>query len=180
MWGLPLVEGEVPVAVEAGRGSRTVEVVRQRALSLTLVALKGQGLSQHEVFAVADAWDLWDHLSIEENDFVLDPAPHRQDLVNHAWRFEGVQVLAWSLGMVRHLAFPDTVVDSGAITQLVVRSIAPGAPGSMSLRPRHELLDAADIAWRCRALVAAGAAGALHAGIVHERGVAFDWLASDA
>lgn len=182
LWGLPSVEGDpaaldLVTVVDVTRGARSPELVRQRLLSLALVALKGEGLSQHEVFAIADAWELWDHLSVEENDFVLEPSPDRQALVNHAWRFEGVQVLAWSLGLIRHLAFPDTVVDTGAITALVVRDIAPyELAAALVLRPRTDLLDAADIARRCQLLVDAGSSGSLHPGIVFERNVAFDWL----
>jgi hypothetical protein len=46
----------------------------------------------------------------------------------------------------------------------------------LTLRPRAELLDAADIAQRCRLLAVSGAAPGLHPGVLHERRVAFDWL----
>ncbi len=174
MWALPTAEGDVPVVLDSDRGSRSVDVVRERTLCLSLVALKGQGLSQHEVFAIADSWHLWAHLTVEENDFVLEPAPEHQDLVNHAWRFEGAAVLAWALGLVRHLPFPDTPVDSGSVTEAVVTHVARGT--GLLLRPRVDLLDAADVAQRCALLHAAGGAPGLHPGVLHERTLAFDWL----
>jgi hypothetical protein len=180
---------QVPVIVGADRRVQPAAAIRWRAMSLALVALKGQGLSQHEVFGIADGWDLWDHLTLEENDFILDPSPTAQEMVNAAWRFEGVQVLAWAAGLVRHLAFADTPVDTGAMTELVVVSIAgsgePEALGasvadSWTLRPQGELLDGADIARRLavvsQAALAAGVNPVVHPGIAHERDLAFGWL----
>jgi Domain of unknown function (DUF4272) len=175
-----------PVILASDRGVRTAEEIRWRALSLCLVALKGQGLSQHEVFGIADAWDLWDHTTLEENDFILDPAPAEQELLNAAWRFEGVQVLAWAVGLARHLAFADTPVDSGVMTELTLRAIAGSGPGGGAIwaqwpmRSVAELLDGADVARRldiiARAAIAAGADPVVHPGIAHERNAAFDWL----
>jgi hypothetical protein len=191
MWAVPTVVfengAEADVVVAADRTVHGAGAIRWRAMSLALIALKGQGLSQHEVFGIADGWDLWDHLTLEENDFVLDPAPAPQELVNAAWRFEGVQVLAWAVGLVRHLAFADTPVDSGAITELVITSIAGAGPPAAdqvaeawTVRPLAELLDGADVARRLalvsRAAVAAGIDPVVHPGIAHERDLAFSWL----
>jgi hypothetical protein len=183
MWGLPAIEtadGDIPVVLDADRGGREPAEIGRRAQCLVLVALKGQGLSQHEVFAIADAWELWEDLSLEENDFILDPSPDDQAMRNAAWRFEGVQVLAWSLGLIRHLAFADTPADTGKITETVLTQIAGADPTGWTVRTRAEVLDAADVAVRCQVLLDAGAGAALHPGLVHERAVAFDWLVPPA
>lgn len=175
MWAVPLTAEPAPVVVSASVALRTAVEVRGRVLAASLCALKGQGLSQHEVFAMADALSVWDALTLAENDFVLDPAPPSSELVQAAWRFEAVNILLWALGPVRHLAFPDAVVDSGALTAAVLQFASADPRG---LRDEKELLDAADVALRLRLLsraVQPPPAGML-AGVVHERALAFDWL----
>ena len=175
MWVVPLIAGEAPVLVSGVVAVRTSVAVRARVLAFSLCALKGQGLSQHEVFAMADALSIWDGLTVAESDFVLDPAPSAHELVQAAWRFEAVNVLLWAIGSVRHLAFPDTVVDSGGLTS---SALGLKSADSLRLRSEKELLDAADVARRLRVVGAAVSpppAGML-LGVLYERAFAFDWL----
>ena len=127
----------------------------------------------------ADAYELWDALTVVENDDVLDPDPPRERLVPMAWRFERANALAWTLGAVPHLRFPDTAVDTGGLLVGVIPALAEARP---ELRPLKELLDMADIHARlatfCAAARSAGVAmpGGLDPGIVHERAEAFRWV----
>lgn len=175
MWGVPLTAEEAPVVTADSVVWRSVSAVRARILAFSLGALKGQGLSQAEVFAMADALSVWDALTVAETDFILDPEPSAPELVQAAWRFEAVNVLLWAVSSVRHLAFPDGVVDSGRLTSIV---LALGPSDSLALRAEQELLDAADVAARLDLLsraVSPPPAGLL-AGVVHERAAAFAWL----
>ena len=175
----------VPIVQSANVGVRGISDVVGRAKSLCLVALKGQGLTQHEVFAFADAYEVWNSLTLEENDFVLEPAPEHHELVQYAWKYEGLWVLEWAMGAVRHLAFPDEPCDHAEAARRFVASIVM-AESPLALRPMKDLLDAADVA-RCLDAVsrtlrknpAVGAPGRLHHGVVHERGSAFSWLVSE-
>ena len=182
MWAVEADVSAVRVVESANVGVRSIDDVVGRAKALCLVALKGQGLTQHEVFAFADAYGVWESLSIEENDFVLEPAPERHELVQYAWKYEGLWALEWALGVVRHLAFPDEPCDHAEAARWFVESIVM-AESAHALRPMKDLLDAVDIA-RCldaisrslRANPAEGVPGRLHHGVVHERGSAFAWL----
>lgn len=174
---------DVPVVLSDDVVLRSAAEAIGRLHALTLLSLKGQGLTQYETFAYADAHSVWDALTVAENDFVLDPDPPRDDLVQQAWRYEGAAVLQWALGVHRHLHFPDQAADPGTVIGRTIESVAGAAdPDSIVLRPEKDLLDAADIA-RCLAALAAGARttgtpmpGGLHPGVVYEREQAFRWL----
>ena len=182
MWAVEADVSAVPVVESANVGVRSIADIVGRAKSLCLVALKGQGLTQHEVFAFADAYAVWDALTVEENDFVLEPAPERPELVQYAWKYEGLWVLEWALGAVRHLAFPDAPCDHAEAARRFIASIVM-AEAPLAVRPMKELLDAADVA-RCldavslslRANPVEGAERHLHHGVVHERGSVFRWM----
>ena len=174
MWLVPLIEGGAPVVTTAEVIIGAPTAVRGRALAYVCGALKANGLSQAEVFAMADAFGLWDALTPIEHDFVLNPAPESHEVIQAAWRYEAADVLLWALGQRRHLPFPDVVTDPAKVTASAITT----AQTTASLRVEKELLDAADIAWRLRLLCLAADAppAALNAGVVHERAAAFDWL----
>ena len=182
IWGIQQLDSAshaVPTVVEAGVSVRPAGAVRVRALIELLLGLKGQGLTQHEVFAFADAYELWDAFTVDENELVLEPAPQPQELVQAAWRYERANVFGWALGNVRHLHFADNAVDGAALLE----SALPGLASPVTeLRSHKDLLDSADIhlllAAICRGARTSGVAppANLDPGVVHEREVAFDWL----
>jgi hypothetical protein len=183
MWGMKLAPTvELQTLVAQGVALHTTEAVRLRALVETLMALKGQGLTQHEVFAFADAYTLWDAFTVEENDMVLERTVPPAQLIQLAWRFERVNVFGWALGKVRHLHFADHVVDSGELMKHLLPALASSVGASVvALRPEKELLDFADIHLALRAIchpdaITGAFPGNLHPGVVHERATAFDWL----
>ncbi len=174
MWGvnatiLPEVVAVPPDSVDC----ITASEVRGRALASCLMALRGQGLSQIEAFAFADAYGVWDHLTFEENQFILTDEPTGDEMLQAAWRYERLWVHLWALGRVRHLAFTDTQVDSAKALEVCVAEVALADHASLALREHKELLDAADIAWCERAIVRATTTP-MQPGVVHERAAAFD------
>jgi Domain of unknown function (DUF4272) len=146
-----------------------------RALSSAVLALRGQGLSQLESFAFADAYAVWDHLTVEENDFVLTEEPSGEAMLQAAWSYERLWVHLWALGFVRHLAFSDTQVDTAVAIETCISGLAAAPPESLVLRPMKELLDGADVAWSS-ASVAKATTTTMHPSVVHERAAAFDEL----
>ncbi len=182
MWAISVDLGAVPVPLTSEVAIPSLDAVTGRAKALALCSLKGQGLTQFEVFAFADAYEVWDHLTIAENDYILDPSPSSDADTNNAWRYEGLKVLEWCLALVPHLGFPDKPGDSGAAIKICIEELCVATGTSPQLRPVKELLDAADVA-RClnvvaRALAQSGAAmpSGLHPGVAHERDAVFAWL----
>lgn len=183
MWAISADLATIPVPLVGDVAIRSVDAVVGRAKALALCSLKGQGLTQFEVFAFADAYEVWDHLTLPENDYILDPDPSTEADTNNAWRYEGLKVLEWGLGLVPHLGFPDKPGDSGAAIKICIEELCVGTSPAR-LRPPKELLDAADIA-RCVNVVAdalrqRGSAmpSDLHPGVAYERSAAFTWLLS--
>ena len=183
MWAIGADTSAVPVITADRVGLPDVGDVHGRLLALVLLGLKGQGLGQVEVFAFADAYDVWPALDAAEHDFVLDDAAQQHDLVQAAWRFDAAWVLLWALGLVNHLVFPDRPCDPARVVEASLTGIAAVSAGSRpGLRPLGELLDSADVALRLRAVSdAAREAGlampsGLDPGVVHERAAAFAWL----
>lgn len=183
MWAVDADVDALPVLIDADASIRSSGATVGRAKALCLCSLKGQGFTQHETFAFADAYEVWDHLSVIENDFVLDPSPSRDDLVQNAWLCEGLWALEWALGVARHLAFPDQPADTGEATRLCIERLC-AAREVPQLRGHKDLLDALDVVAALDALCDAARAqgiaspGNLHAGVVFERRRALGWLVS--
>ncbi len=182
LWGieadltlLPIVRGPLNV-VDA-------DLVCGRAAACVLVALKGQGLSQVEVFAFADAYAVWPSLTADEDDFVLDDSPPSTLLVRFAWRYEQAFVYEWALGLVAHLRFPDAEVNTGRVTEnLMQRVLTTSTHDRPTVRTAKELADSADVAFALQAIAASSdppPLGMLRS-VVEERAAAFEWLLSPA
>jgi hypothetical protein len=181
LWAIKADVSAIPILTTDQVDLPSLAAVVGRAKALALCSLKGQGLTQHEVFAFADAYEVWDHLTIAENDYVLDPDPESLEDTNYAWRYEGLKALEWCLGLVRHLGFPDQASDPADAIKICIESLCARST-ELALRSPKELLDAADIA-RCVDAVAHVVAATgepmpsgLHAGVAFERQSAFAWL----
>ncbi len=174
MWG---VQAELPVNVlavpsEAHVIVAEVAAVRGRALACCAMALRGQGLSQLEAFAFADAYEVWDHFTLAEHDFILTEEPGGTDMLQAVWNYERLWVFLWAFGLVRHLAFSDTQVDSSVAIEMCISGVATVPVETLQLRPMKELLDSADVAW-CSEAVVRAADTPMHRSVVHERAMAF-------
>jgi Domain of unknown function (DUF4272) len=176
MWAVPAT---IPVDVLAvptedlATSVATAEFLRGRALAAAVLALRGQGLSQLESFAFADAYSVWDHFTVSENDFILTEEPLGEAMLNAAWSYERLWVYLWAFGLVRHLAFADTQVDTAVAIRTCISGLATAPIESLSVRPIKELLDGADVAWCSAAVIRAGAT-TMQPSVVHERAAAFD------
>jgi Domain of unknown function (DUF4272) len=169
MWGRDVDTTTVPVVVADDANLVSVEVVRGRIMALTLVALRGQGITQLEAFAFADAFGVWDHLSLAEHDFILEVEPSGTELIQFAWCFERASVMEWALGVVRHVGFPDMGVDTAKVSEACIRDVANAEVSKLAFRDLKDLLDLADVTRCCAALNE----GAVNRGIAIERARAF-------
>ena len=181
LWGIDTDLTVLPI-VRAPAIIPSSAAVCGRATASSLVALKGQGLSLPEVFAFADAYEVWGELTLDEHDFILDDAPPPEQLVQFAWHFDQAFVFEWALRLVPHLRFPDASADSGRVMeQLMTQVLTVEAGKHPSVRTAKELADAADVAFALQA-IALAAVTEPPLGIVRsvtiERAAAFEWLLS--
>jgi Domain of unknown function (DUF4272) len=182
LWGIETDLTVLPI-VRIPTIERTSAEVCGRASATALVALKGQGLEQLETFAFADSYEVWDALTLLENDFVLDREPPAETLLQYAWCFEQCFAFEWALGLIPHLRFPDAPVDTGRVmSQLMERVLTVTPDQRPVVRTPKELADAADIAFSLQAIAAASPPDAMPMGllrsIAEERATAFRWLLS--
>ena len=183
LWRVEAALDAVPVPVADDVVIRSSAEVCAHAVALCLLALKGQGLSQLEAFAFADAYGAWEALDAEETDFILDLEPSGDAVLQYAWRYEGLYALEWALGLGRHLVFPVEPVDPARALEVCIERIATKSGDELpTLRTAKEILDAVDVA-RCLEAIAASARsqalpppGGIHPGVVYERDVALRWL----
>lgn len=180
---VPINQNLPPIQGEEDTESRSLETIASRALALTLVALKGEGLEQEVVERVYSDLGLDGQLSPNEYEFYKNVEPDAQDRVNFVWRYESLFVLLWAMGYADELGYPGSICDVQAIVKLIHAS--KGVEGLMAdakLRSQSEILDEADRIYRLHwAVVDARLRGDkapadLEGGVVYERHYALNWL----
>jgi hypothetical protein len=128
---------------------KETNAVIDRMLALLLTALKGNGLPQAEAAAFATAYDILPLLSPAELDFFHVEAPEEAARVVATWRFEAWWAALFALGWVPQLAFPDGHCEPDEpLQRLYAAGSRTALYAQMQLRPREELLAAADLTKR--------------------------------
>ena len=184
LWGIETDLSALNIPLEASTTIPDTSAIAGRAKVYCLLALKGQGLSIREVFAFADAYEVWGHVSVAENNYILDEAAPEVLDVQFAWRYEALNAVLWALGHSKHLGFPAEAADPAKIVercvQLILQPSSQGQPVGEARTPK-EILDAADVAFALNAIALSvpgnqPAPASLHRGVVYERALAFQWL----
>ena len=177
------VNASLPVIADKARAKpRALSRVVDRALALTLVAVKGEGLEQPKVLSFRDELGAAPFLSPKEKSFVDATTVDKQERAQFAWRYECLGVLHWALGRVETLAKPAAIVDAGLMVKLVMRPGAAEYRAAAKLRSIDEILDEADLIyrydWACVDARVAGkpAPTGIDCEIVVERHHALNWL----
>lgn len=188
LWGIETDLSTLSIPLEATTILAATAEIVGKAKVFCLLSLKGQGLTLREVFAFADAYALWGHVSVAENNYILDEAAPESDDVQYAWRYEALNALLWALGHSKHLGFPAEASDPAKAMercmQLVLNPSTAGESMGEARTPK-EILDAADVAFALNALalsvpVGQAAPADLHRGVTYERALAFRWLLNPA
>lgn len=173
---LPVIAGKRDAKI------RTKDAVVDRAIALTLVAVKGEGLEQRSVLTFRDELGAAPLLSPAERRFIDDRTPSQIDRAQFVWRYECLGVLHWALGFVEQLDTPSKPVDAGAVVLLVRKPNAAQYRANAKLRTADEVLDEADLIyrydWACVDARTTGksAPAAIDCEIVVERHHALNWL----
>lgn len=165
---------------------RSAQEVATRLLGLFTVALRAEFLADGEDLPLAD---IETRLPLglaaatpRELEFLHDAAPAPEDLAQFGWRYECVNLLAWAIGALDTLPFPDAICDVGTLAGLVLDADAAQFVAGAKLRPAAELIDALDLHyrlhWAARQADVDGkdAPDGFDAGVVLERHYALNWL----
>jgi Domain of unknown function (DUF4272) len=184
LWGIDTDLSTLSIPLEAATILATTAETAGKAKVFCLLSLKGQGLTLVEVFAFADAYALWEHVSVTENNYILDEAAPESDDIQFAWRYEALNTLLWALGHSKHLGFPADASDPAkAMERCMQLVLNPSSSGKSmgEVRSAKQILDAADVAFALNAIALSvpadqPAPADLHRGVVYERALAFRWL----
>lgn len=179
--GLPHLPSLPVVEDEAAVEPRTAEEIAHRCLAVLVCAVKGETNDQAFVDELAADFALTDHFSPNEQQFLRDPSPSQQQLVDYSWQYEVVHVLFWALGYLPELAPPNEQADVSAMVHLVRDRDAQRLIVNPKPRQMSEILDMADLYyhlhWSAIELRLNGSTNdAVHEGIVRERHRALNWL----
>jgi hypothetical protein len=180
--GVPVMENLPVIETESESRRRTTEEVATRAMALCLVAVKGEGLDQKTIDELVERFDLSDAFTPKETAFIKDPNPPHQDRIQFAWRYECYWTMLWALGYVDSFGIPDTICDVPKAVLILKENGREGFLKHAKLRSQAEILDAADLIYRCDwAVVDARVNGSeppegIDGGVVMERHYALNWL----
>ena len=128
---------------------RNMDEVIDRALALTVVAVKGEGLEQGLVNQVCKDLGVEGKFSPAEETFVAKEEPEQQERVNFCWRYESLFVMLWALGHAQELGYPGNICDVAAMVEMIREAGgAAGLKAGAKLRSKFEVLDEADRIYR--------------------------------
>lgn len=168
------------IVTEAESVRRTAQQVADRLLALTIVGGKGEGIDD-VVAQVIEERDAMRCFTPRERAFIEDPAPSEHDRTQFRWRYEAAWTLFWALNMDEDDPF-------GMPLEICDVSYMAGMVGNLpdldvfGLKPQPELLDEADLIYRCHWAVRQASldgtppSGGLDPGVTMERHYALNWL----
>lgn len=173
---LPVIETED----ECVRRSR--EEVIQRAITLFVVAVRGENSDQDVVLDLIKTYEADGYFTPTEQDFIDEPEPQEADCMRYSWRYEAVNLLLWALGLIDVLGDPNEIADVPHLQRILSELGVLGLRKKTELRPQSEILDAADLIyryhWAVRNSLLRGEGGpeGLDPGVVAERHHTLNWL----
>ena len=172
---LPLIEASEAKA-------RPLEEVAKRAISLFLVALKGEGLEQEIVEQLFEGYGASAFMSPKELSFIKELAPTQHDRIQFTWRYECYWVFLWALGYLDALPRPDGICDVRKAVGFLRYRNTEMFMADANLRNLDEILDEADLIYRYHWAVVNARVNDrpvpanLDKGVVMERHYAFNWI----
>jgi len=161
---------------------RSVAEIAQRAICLLIVAAKGSELDSESIEALTEAFGVAKYFTPKERAFIIKESPSEQDLSNFSWRSESTWVLLWALGFVNPLGLPLNQIAPDDAIQIVDSNGLEGLIASAEPRSADEVLDEADLIYRCHwavrqaDLTGTDVPGGLEPGVTFERHCALNWL----
>ena len=179
---VPFIDWLPAIETEAEIPRRDQDEVVRRTIALTIVAVRGETRDYDLGQKLLDQFGAHDFLTPAEAAFMANRDPSDQDCINFIWRYEGVHVMLWSLGIFEDLGRPDGIADVPRIAETLRELGTDGLMREARLRPQSQLLDAADLIYRYHwattdaRINGRPAPAGLDPSVVYERHYAFNWL----
>jgi len=173
---LPVVEDEVAIL------PRQPEEIAGRCIAIAICAVKGESNDNELVQELTQQFDASVLFSPNEKVFIENAHPTQQELIDHAWSYEVLHVLLWSLGYIDALKPPNELCDVPSDVS-TIRDTGGVAGLTKSAEPRSmsELLDAADLYYHLhwsviQLRIEEKSSDSLDESIIRERHRALNWL----
>jgi len=181
--GFKTIEHLPTVVSEEELNLRDVSDVAKRALVLSILSSKVDNLSMEEVKLILEKYKLMESLTEKETNFLNNPNPEEQDLINFKWNIESSKTLLWSIGFIDKLDFPSDTYK----VEDVIKSIFEETPQKIienaKFRNNAEILDQLDMMYRLNWLITdeklkdkEAKLKNINDGVVYERHRALNWL----
>lgn len=180
--GVPHIDHLPEIDTEAASTRRDVIGVVRRTVALAIVAVKGETGNHAMGQSLVEQFGAHGFFTPAEQAFMDDPNPSQQDRVNFTWRYEGVHVMLWALGIYPELGRPDRITDVQRLAATLRDLGTGGLLEQAQLRSQAEILDAADLIYRYNwattdaRINGRPMPGGLDGGVVYERHYALKWL----
>lgn len=178
-YNLPHIEEDAEVFL------RTGSEIAQRFVVLCITNLVAfDNLSSEEAFKYLDKFSLMQFVTPGEKEFMANPTPHSRN--QESWKCECIWVLAWALGLIDSLKFPDHLCNLNEIAEADYPIGTGKDPNDFinrdwAVRDKAVLLDAADLYYRMHWAVVDARLNNLpleiiNSSVVYERHYALNWL----
>jgi hypothetical protein len=146
--GLPILESLPVIEDDNLVALRTSQEVASRCLATEFCAVKGEAQDQKLVDSLIKDYSAASYFLSDEQRFIQNPTPPKQDLIDFCWRYECAHVFLWAINAKDRLSAPNVVCpvadDAKAIKNLGPVDFVPKA----KLRSTGEIVDAADLYYR--------------------------------
>lgn len=146
--GVKVLETLPVITGESRSLRRTDREVAERTLGAMIAAVKGEtgdvGMGQ----ALLEQFGAASYQTPVEAAFMGDADTDPQLRTDVTWRYEGVLVLMWALGLIAELPPEDQLADVAMMGGMLRDLGADGLSAQADLRPQAEILDMADYMYR--------------------------------
>lgn len=178
----PYFEHLPPIQDETQVQLRTKEEIVNRAICLSIVAARAEGLEIKNLKEIIKEYDVEDEFTDKENEFIFNDVPTKQEKIDALWRYESCWVLLWALSYVNKLDFPNKMSNVIESANIIVNRGKKRFLHEAMLRSKSEILNQADLVYRYnwaarqaelnKTIIPRG----LKSRIVYERHYALSWL----
>jgi hypothetical protein len=160
---------------------RTLKEVIDRAYSLLIIAVKGEGIEQELLVKTVQAKKI-ESFSPKEIQIYQAESLNDQERAYATWRYESLYTMLWALGKMDELKYPSEICDVQEIVGKIFQPSREEFEGTARLRSKSEILDELDKAyrmnWACVDARIKGqqVEGNINPSVIYERHYSLNWL----
>lgn len=145
---IPILKNLAPIVSEEELAPQAARQVMERAVTLLILASSTTTITRAEAGDMLNHWGLIHELTPSERTYLTTPEVAAEDEAKMNLRFESAYALLWALGVTSGTPFPGQLTDlKGLIARVKGRNFNVWFDQAR-LRPRSEILNQLDLAYR--------------------------------